>query len=90
MRTPPFRADHVGSFLRPRPLMEARQSRDDGRIDDDELRAIEDAHIVEVVKKQEEVGLHGITDSEFRRMFFHVDFLVRIAGVVVTYGDFFA
>jgi 5-methyltetrahydropteroyltriglutamate--homocysteine methyltransferase len=70
--------------------MEARQSRDDGEIDGEALRAVEDAHIAAVVAKQEEVGLRGITDGEFRRMFFHVDFLEHLDGVEVTYGDFFA
>ncbi|HUG07455.1 MAG TPA: 5-methyltetrahydropteroyltriglutamate--homocysteine S-methyltransferase [Acidimicrobiia bacterium] len=90
MRTPPFRADHVGSFLRPRPLMEARQRRDDGEITNDDLRTIEDEHILRVIKNQEMVGLQGITDGEFRRLFFHVDFLEHLDGVEVTYGDFFA
>lgn len=90
MRTPPFRADHVGSFLRPRPLMEARQRRDDGEITNDDLRIIEDEHILRVIKNQEMVGLQGITDGEFRRLFFHVDFLEHLDGVEVTYGDFFA
>lgn len=90
MTTPPFRADHVGSFLRPRALLDARQRRDDGEITIEELRAIEDDHIGEVVRLQEEVGLLGITDGEFRRMFFHVDFLEHLDGVTVTYGDFFA
>jgi 5-methyltetrahydropteroyltriglutamate--homocysteine methyltransferase len=88
--TAPFRADHVGSFLRPRPLLDARQRRDDGLIDNDELRVIEEEHIREVVRRQEAVGLQGITDGEFRRMFFHVDFLEHLDGVDVTYGDFFA
>ena len=90
MTTPPFRADHVGSFLRPRALLDARQRRDDGEITNQELRVIEDDHIGEVVRLQEEVGLRGITDGEFRRMFFHVDFLEHLDGVTVTYGDFFA
>ena len=87
---PPFRADHVGSFLRPPALVEARQRYADGVIDADELRAIEDENIAEVVRHQEAVGLNGITDGEFRRTFFHVDFLEHLDGVNVTYGDFFA
>ena len=90
MRTPPFRADHVGSFLRPRELMEARDLRDKEEITPEALREIEDVHIRDVVKRQEEVGLNGITDGEFRRLFFHVDFLEHLDGVTVTYGDFFA
>jgi 5-methyltetrahydropteroyltriglutamate--homocysteine methyltransferase len=90
MEGPPFRADHVGSFLRPAALMEARAERDEGRLPPDELRAIEDEHISEVVRRQESVGLSGITDGEFRRLYFHVDFLEKLDGVSVTYGDFFA
>jgi 5-methyltetrahydropteroyltriglutamate--homocysteine methyltransferase len=70
--------------------MEARQRRDDGEIDNDTLRGIEDEHITRVIEKQEQVGLLGVTDGEFRRMFFHVDFLEHLDGVEVTYGDFFA
>jgi 5-methyltetrahydropteroyltriglutamate--homocysteine methyltransferase len=70
--------------------MEARQRRDDGEISDGALREIEDTHISEVIERQESVGLKGITDGEFRRMFFHVDFLEHLDGVEVTYGDFFA
>ena len=90
MTIPPFRADHVGSFLRPRPLLEARQRRDNGEIGNDELRGIEDEHIARLVRQQEDVGLSGITDGEFRRLYFHVDFLEHLDGVDVTYGEFFA
>ncbi|HEX9761891.1 MAG TPA: 5-methyltetrahydropteroyltriglutamate--homocysteine S-methyltransferase, partial [Acidimicrobiia bacterium] len=83
-------ADHVGSFLRPPALMEARHRHDEGEISNEELRIVEDEHILGVIKKQEEVGLKGITDGEFRRLFFHVDFLEHLDGVEVTYGDFFA
>jgi 5-methyltetrahydropteroyltriglutamate--homocysteine methyltransferase len=70
--------------------MEARQRRDDGEITDDDLRIIEDEHIIGVIERQEKVGLQGDTDGEFRRLFFHVDFLEHLDGVEVTYGDFFA
>jgi 5-methyltetrahydropteroyltriglutamate--homocysteine methyltransferase len=90
MRQPPFRADHVGSFLRPAPLMEARARRDEGKLSDEALRDVEDEYITEVVAKQEAVGLRGITDGEFRRLFFHVDFLEKLDGVTVTEGDFLA
>lgn len=86
--TPPFRADHVGSFLRPAELADARQQHTDGKIDDAALREIEDRCIAQVVKQQEAAGLKGITDGEFRRTFFHVDFLERLDGVEVTYGEF--
>jgi 5-methyltetrahydropteroyltriglutamate--homocysteine methyltransferase len=87
---PPFRADHVGSFLRPAALVEARARRDAGTLPADALRAIEDDHIRAVVRKQEAVGLSGITDGEFRRTYFHVDFLERLDGVRTRYGEFFA
>jgi 5-methyltetrahydropteroyltriglutamate--homocysteine methyltransferase len=90
MQGPPFRADHVGSFLRPAALMQARGQRDAGALSDEALREAEDAHIREVVRRQEAVGLSGITDGEFRRLYFHVDFLQQLGGVSVTYGDFFA
>jgi 5-methyltetrahydropteroyltriglutamate--homocysteine methyltransferase len=79
--TPPYRADHVGSFLRPQRLLEARARQARGEIDAAQLRAIEDDAIREVARRQEEVGLRGITDGEFRRTFFHVDFLERLDGV---------
>jgi 5-methyltetrahydropteroyltriglutamate--homocysteine methyltransferase len=88
--TPPYRADHVGSFLRPKRLLEARARRDRGEIAADALREIEDAAIADVVRRQEEVGLRGITDGEFRRTFFHVDFLEQLDGVEVVEGSFTA
>ena len=85
---PPFRADHVGSFLRPARLREARDKFFANQMPADELRRIEDECIREVVKKQEQVGLKGITDGEFRRTYFHVDFLEKLDGVEVRYGEF--
>src|SRR3546814_4694719 len=61
-----------------------------GKLDDAALRQVEDDCIRAVVKRQEDAGLQGITDGEFRRTFFHVDFLERLAGVTVTYGEFTA
>ena len=87
-RKPPFRADHVGSFLRPPRLLAARDKFADKAISAEDLRAVEDDCIRELVRKEEEVGLHGITDGEFRRTFFHVDFLERLDGVTVSYGEF--
>lgn len=87
-KKPPFRADHVGSFLRPAELVDARDKHAKGEIDAAALRAVEDKCIAEVVRQQEEVGLKGITDGEFRRTFFHVDFLEQLDGVEVTYGEF--
>jgi 5-methyltetrahydropteroyltriglutamate--homocysteine methyltransferase len=82
LRRPPFRADHVGSFLRPPELLAARERFRAGDIDRAALRAVEDHAIRGVVKMQEDAGLLGITDGEFRRTFFHVDFLEQLAGVV--------
>ena len=88
MPRPPFRADHVGSFLRPERLREAREHFAAGGLPAAELHAIEDACIREVVRAQENVGLKGITDGEFRRTFFHIDFLERFEGVETHYGEF--
>ena len=79
--TPPFRADHVGSFLRPKYLLDARERKARGEITAAELRAVEDRAIAEVVKMQEDVGLSSITDGEFRRTYFHIDFLEQLGGV---------
>jgi 5-methyltetrahydropteroyltriglutamate--homocysteine methyltransferase len=78
---PPFRADHVGSLLRPPELLEARERHAAGEIDDDELRAAEDAAIADVVKLQEDVGLKSATDGEFRRASWHMDFIYQLGGV---------
>ena len=78
---PPFRADHVGSFLRPEYLLTAREAAQRGALTATQLRAVEDRAIREVVTLQQDVGLHGITDGEFRRTFFHVDFLKQLNGV---------
>jgi 5-methyltetrahydropteroyltriglutamate--homocysteine methyltransferase len=83
---PPFRADHVGSFLRPRALLEARDRFKSGAIGADELRRVEDEAIRGVVKFQEDLGLKGITDGEFRRTYFHIDFLTRLEGVETKGG----
>jgi 5-methyltetrahydropteroyltriglutamate--homocysteine methyltransferase len=80
--TPPFRADHVGSFLRPAYLLEARdQFFNRKSIGAAELRAVEDRAITEIVRFQQDVGLHSITDGEFRRTYFHIDFLEQLGGV---------
>ncbi len=78
---PPFRADHVGSLLRPRELLQAREDREAGRIPAEELRAIEDRAVRDVVKMQEDIGLQGITDGEFRRHDWVVDFKYQLGGV---------
>jgi 5-methyltetrahydropteroyltriglutamate--homocysteine methyltransferase len=78
---PPFRADHVGSFLRPAYLLEARARRASGELGATELRAVEDRAITEIVKFQRDCGLKSITDGEFRRTYFHIDFLEQLGGV---------
>ncbi len=83
---PPFRADHVGSLLRPLHLKEARDRFQRNEITTDELRAVEDDAIRDVVRKQEAIGLQSITDGEFRRTFFHLDFLQRLQGVAISGG----
>jgi 5-methyltetrahydropteroyltriglutamate--homocysteine methyltransferase len=80
--TPPFRADHVGSFLRPAYLLEARdQFFNQKSISAAQLRTVEDKAITEIVKFQADVGLQSITDGEFRRTYFHIDFLEQLGGV---------
>ncbi|MEO6061675.1 MAG: 5-methyltetrahydropteroyltriglutamate--homocysteine S-methyltransferase, partial [Thermoflexales bacterium] len=78
---PPFRADHVGSFLRPKYLLDARAQAAARAITPEQLRAVEDRAITEIVKFQQDVGLQSITDGEFRRTYFHIDFLERLGGV---------
>ena len=79
--SPPFRADHVGSFLRPARLHEARQQRADGAISAEQLRAVEDEAVREVVALQREAGLRSVTDGEFRRATWHMDFVYQIGGI---------
>ncbi len=78
---PPFRADHVGSLLRPASLKTAREKRAKGEIAAADLKAVEDREIERVIKKQEEVGLQSITDGEFRRSWWHLDFLWGLDGI---------
>ena len=82
--TPPFRADHVGSLLRPPELLQARAEHAAGRKSAEELRRVEDAAIRDVVRMQQEIGLQGVTDGEFRRGSWHMDFLYQIGGVLQT------
>jgi 5-methyltetrahydropteroyltriglutamate--homocysteine methyltransferase len=78
---PPFRADHVGSLLRPPVLKKARDQRTKGEITPMQLKEIEDREIERVIKKQEDVGLQSITDGEFRRSWWHLDFLWGLDGI---------
>ena len=84
---PPFRADHVGSLLRPAALKEARAKRERGEIDAATLREIEDREIEKVIRWQEEIGLQGITDGEFRRAFWNYDFLGALDGAEAYLGE---
>src|SRR5712691_1868902 len=85
--TPPVRADHVGSLLRPAALKEARVKRERGEIGGDELRRIEDREIKNVIRRQEAIGLKSGTDGEFRRAFWNYDFLGRLDGVEAYLGE---
>ncbi|MGE5306096.1 MAG: 5-methyltetrahydropteroyltriglutamate--homocysteine S-methyltransferase [Alphaproteobacteria bacterium] len=82
----PFRADHVGSLLRPPELLRAREQHQRGTLSAESLREIEDRCIRAVAKRQEEIGLQGITDGEYRRTIWHADFLRQIEGVSVKEG----
>jgi len=84
MSGPPFRADHVGSLLRPPELLRARAEHQAGRLSTEELRRVEDATIRDAVRMQQEIGLQGVTDGEFRRGSWHMDFLYQIGGVAKT------
>ena len=84
---PPFRADHVGSLLRPAALKEARAKHERGEIDAQALAAVEDREIAAVIGKQEAVGLKSVTDGEFRRASWQTDFLLGLDGVESYYGE---
>lgn len=85
-KTPPFRADQVGSLLRPQNLLAARAQRKQNKLPAAELRRIEDEAIREVVKMQEDVGMQAVTDGEFRRGLWHMDFICDFANVEQTPG----
>jgi methionine synthase II (cobalamin-independent) len=85
--SPPYRADHVGSLLRPPELLQARDDHANGRIDDETLRGIEDEAIRDVVKMQQDVGLQTATDGEFRRASWHMDFIYSIEGISKAPGN---
>jgi 5-methyltetrahydropteroyltriglutamate--homocysteine methyltransferase len=85
---PPFRADHVGSLLRPPALKAARQQHAAGTLDAAGLMAVEDREIERVIKKQQELGLAGITDGELRRSWWHLDFLWGLDGIAEHQADF--
>ena len=85
---PPFRADQVGSLLRPQELKKARQDFKNGKITAANLKAVEDREIRRAVALQEAAGLEAVTDGEFRRAFWHVDFLTGFEGIVATQGQY--
>ncbi|HEY2578482.1 MAG TPA: 5-methyltetrahydropteroyltriglutamate--homocysteine S-methyltransferase [Streptosporangiaceae bacterium] len=85
--TPPFRADHVGSLLRPQNLLAARDDFAAGRMSRDDLRAIEDGAIADVVRLQADAGLQTATDGEFRRASWHMDFIYRLGGISKAPGN---
>jgi 5-methyltetrahydropteroyltriglutamate--homocysteine methyltransferase len=77
----PARYDHVGSFLRPKYLLDAREQKANGQLTAQQLREVEDKAIKEIIQFQESVGMKSITDGEFRRTYFHIDFLAQMGGV---------
>jgi 5-methyltetrahydropteroyltriglutamate--homocysteine methyltransferase len=84
---PPFRADHVGSILRTAAIKEARAKRERNEISASDLKAVEDREIEAIIKKQEETGLQSVTDGEFRRAWWHLDFLEQLAGAESFFRD---
>src|SRR5262245_63278892 len=84
---PPFRADHVGSLLRPPALKQARAARAAGGITPAALKEIEDDEIAKAIARQEAIGLKSVTDGEFRRAFWNYDFLGALPGVEAYLGE---
>jgi 5-methyltetrahydropteroyltriglutamate--homocysteine methyltransferase len=84
---PPFRADHVGSLLRPPEVLRAREEFAAGQIDAEQLRKVEDAAIREIIRMQGEVGLKSVTDGEFRRESWHMDFIYSLGGIQKVHDD---
>ena len=82
---PPYRADQVGTFLRPAELLAAREKHQKGALSTEELRSIEDKYIEDLVAKQKKNGLRAITDGDFRRGHWFIDFLVGLEGVDMHY-----
>ena len=86
----PFRLDHVGSFLRPERLKETRAKFNDGEITAEELERVENEEIIALIEKEKELGLKSVTDGEFRRAFWHLDFLENLDGVELVEVDHFS
>jgi 5-methyltetrahydropteroyltriglutamate--homocysteine methyltransferase len=87
VQTPPFRADHVGSLLRPPALSQARADFKAGKLEAEGLRAVEDAAILEVIEMQRAVGLRSVTDGELRRTSWHMDFIYQLDGITQVQGE---
>jgi 5-methyltetrahydropteroyltriglutamate--homocysteine methyltransferase len=85
-KKPPFRANHVGSLLRPPELLQAREKHQKGELGAAQLREVEDRCIRDAAKMQEEIGMQGVTDGEFRRSLWHADFLSQFEGIKVVEG----
>jgi 5-methyltetrahydropteroyltriglutamate--homocysteine methyltransferase len=85
--TPPYRADHVGSLLRPPRLLEARVAFAAGTLDAAALHAVEDEAVLEAIRMQEHVGLRSATDGEFRRASWHMDFIYQLDGITKEPGE---
>lgn len=83
----PFRADHVGSFLRPQRLKDARKQYAEGKISAEELKKVEDEEILKLIEKEKEAGLKSITDGEFRRGWWHFDFMANLSGAEMAEGE---
>ena len=93
MLTPPFRAEHVGSLLRPEELLETREKWYNGEVNLSVLKEVEDKHVLDAIKLQENIGLNSITDGEFRRDYWHLDFIAGFSGIELnneTYGHAFS
>lgn len=86
----PFRLDHVGSFLRPERLKEARAKFNAGEINAEELERVENEEIIALIEKEKELGLQSVTDGEFRRAFWHLDFLENLDGVELVEVEHFS
>src|SRR5512145_3280377 len=86
LKKAPFRANHVGSLLRPPELRQARDQHEKGEMSAAALREVENRCICDAVKMQEDIGMQGITDGEFRRTLWHADFLSKIEGIKVVEG----
>ena len=84
---PPFRADHVGSLLRPKQVLQAREEFAAGQISAEQLAQVEDAAILDIIRMQREVGLKTATDGEFRRQSWHMDFIYQLGGITKVNDD---